>query len=144
MKDLNHTVFEANETASSALGGLLCQIRINVKQSVIYDLLPDCSSTYLSEAFVMQSFFASISKAAANSIAQSCSSGLRSLCSSTTPKTHLRAMQTTHLTSCLQSLGSSNKASGWFGAAAGNLAPGSPRFHIKVPLLKVQVPQGST
>ena len=26
---------------------------------------------------------------------------------------------------------SSNKASGWFGAAARNLAPGSPRFHIK-------------
>ena len=32
--------------------------------------------------------------------------------------------------------GSSNKASGCFGAAAGNLAPGPPRFHIKVPLLK--------
>ena len=33
--------------------------------------------------------------------------------------------------------GSSNKASGWFGSAVGNLAPGSPRFHIKVPYLKV-------
>ena len=58
--------------------------------------------------------------------------------------------------------GSSNKASGWFGAAARNLAPGSARFravphkgsilkssgserfHIKVPFLKVQlVPGGS-
>ena len=40
---------------------------------------------------------------------------------------------------------SSNKVSGWFGAAARNLEPGSPRFHIKVPApaLKVQVPQGS-
>ena len=40
--------------------------------------------------------------------------------------------------------GSSNKASGWFGAAARNVGPGSARFHIMVPLLKVQVPQGST
>ena len=40
----------------------------------------------------------------------------------------------------LESLGSSNKASGWFRAAAGNLAPGSygstSRFHTKVPHLK--------
>ena len=36
--------------------------------------------------------------------------------------------------------GSSNKASRWFGAAARNLRPGSLRFHIKVPVLKVQVP----
>ena len=62
--------------------------------------------------------------------------------------------------------GSSNKASGWFGAAVRNLgyrfhsaklkfhkAPGTgsilqssgfTRFHIKVPFLKVQVQQGST
>ena len=36
--------------------------------------------------------------------------------------------------------GSSSKASGWFGAAARNLEPGSPKFQIKVPLLKIQVP----
>ena len=40
--------------------------------------------------------------------------------------------------------GSSDKASGWFGAATQNLGPDSARFHIKVPLFKVQVPQGST
>ena len=35
------------------------------------------------------------------------------------------------LSNCLKKTwGSSNKASGWFGAAARNLAPGSPRFHI--------------
>ena len=40
-------------------------------------------------------------------------------------------------------LGSSNKASGWFGAAARNLAPGSERFRrngtgseVKVPFMK--------
>ena len=42
----------------------------------------------------------------------------------------------------------SNKASGWYGAAARNLEPGSARCHIKVPflkvLIKVQFPQGST
>ena len=45
---------------------------------------------------------------------------------------------------CSPAGGSSNKASGWFGAAARNLEPGSAR--IKVPLLKVQVPKvpGST
>ena len=46
--------------------------------------------------------------------------------------------------------GTSNKASGWFGAAARNLETGSARFHIKVPFLKVShkgaglEPQGST
>ena len=39
---------------------------------------------------------------------------------------------------------SSNKASGWFGAAARNLGPSSARFRIQVPFLKVQIPQGST
>ena len=45
-----------------------------------------------------------------------------------------------------QAWGSSNKASGWFGAAARNLAPASARFRIQVPFLKVdhEVPQGST
>ena len=53
--------------------------------------------------------------------------------------------------------GLANKVSGWFVAVAGNLASGferfrsdgsilkssgSERFHIKVPLLKIQVPQG--
>ena len=37
--------------------------------------------------------------------------------------------------------GSSNKASGWFGAATRNLEPGSPRFHTKVPLLKFRFPK---
>ena len=40
----------------------------------------------------------------------------------------------------VESLGLANKASGWFGAAAGNLAPGSTRFHKKVPLKTFEVP----